>query len=216
MLGNKSLSVPPGVIRSKKTADMSVLGNVRIEGVVLRSRGLNHKHLKALELLKNNMPVSEVVKQAGIQRSQIYDLIAGNEKAGPVAQEFGQEFQKKMEEQDKRIAEIQKDLKETVFTKLRAWTKTNKITEGNRKSFVDISKVLQTGPVYNIGSVSYSRGLSAEEMINEFKRLRAASEGALDRRTVSSLIPQGPGVLPVLAGRGNQAEEGQEDPSLPA
>lgn len=189
-------------------------GLVRIEGAVLRSRGLNPKHLKALKLLKQGkLKVSEVAKQSGLAQSQLYDLLVGDEHAGGVAKEFSALYQKAMDDADKRINAIQKELKETVAEVLTRWSKEHKnkkLTEAEHKGFVNMAKVYQTGPVYNIGSVSYSRGLTAEEMINEFKRLRAASEGALDRRTVLSTSGKGSGILSVSAGAGSQAEEGQE------
>lgn len=183
----------------------------------MRSRGLNKKHLKALELLKTtDLPVLEVAKKAGMSKDHLRDLMTGQEKAGPIAQEFGQEFQKEMEAQDARIAKVQRSLKETVFTKLEAWTREHSITEENRKSFVDISKVLQTGPTYNIGSVSYSKGLTPEEMVNEFKRLRALAESALGRKSVQGAEEGGSGVLSSSSGRGNEAEDGEEDTSVSA
>ena len=183
----------------------------------MRSRGLNKKHLKALELLKTtDMPVLEVAKKVGMDRKHLHDLMGSKEKAGPVAQEFGQEWQKTMDEQDKKIAEIQRSLKDTVFTKLDAWAKANPITEENRKSFVDISKVLQTGPTYNIGSVSYSKGLNPEEMVNEFKRLRALAESALGRKSVQGAVEGGSGVLSSSSRGRDEAEDGEEDTSVSA
>jgi hypothetical protein len=58
--------------------------------------------------------------------------------------------------------------------------------------------------------------MNPEEMLNEFKRLRATSEGALDRRTVLSPTSEGAGILSASTGRGVEAEEGQEASSLSA
>jgi hypothetical protein len=165
------------------------------------------------------MMISDVAKESGLSPDHLYDLLSGSEKAGPVAQEFSALYQKVMEDADKRINAKQKELKETVTEVLNKWANENRnkqLTPLELKGYVNTAKVLQTGPVYNIGSVSYSRGLSPEEMVNEFKRLRAASEGALDRRTVQSSSSEGSGILPVSSERGIETEEGQEDPSLSA
>ena len=193
---------------------------VHTEGVTLRSRGLNPKHKKALELLKDGkLSISDVAKKSGISSDHLHDLLTGQEKAGPVAQEFSAVYQKVMDDADKRINSKQKILKEQVFEVLTKWVaerKTKKLNEIETKSFTNIAKVLQTGPVYNIGSVSYSRGMNPEEMLNEFKRLRATAEGALDRRTVLNPTSEGAGILSAPTGRGVEAEEGQETPSLSA
>jgi transposase-like protein len=193
---------------------------VHTKGVTLRSRGLNPKHLKALELLKQGkLSVTEVAKKSGMGQSQLYDLLVGDEKAGPVAQEFSAIYNKVMEDADKRINAKQKELKDIVTSVLVRWSKEHqnkKLTESEHKGFVNTAKVLQTGPVYNIGSVSYSRGMNPEEMLNEFKRLRATAEGALDRRTVLNPTSEGAGILSAPTGRGVEAEEGSETPSLSA
>ncbi len=184
----------------------------------MRSRGLNPKHKKALELLQQGkLKISEVAKESGLSTDHLYDLLSGAEKAGGVAQEFSTMYAKVMEDTDKRINAKQKELKEVVTEVLSKWSKENskkKLTESELKGFVNTAKVLQTGPVYNIGSVSYSRGLTSEEMSNEFKRLRALAESALGRKAVQGAVREGSGVLSSSVGRGNQDEDGEEDTSL--
>jgi AraC-like DNA-binding protein len=186
----------------------------------LRSRGLNPKHKKALELLQQgNLKISEVAKQSGLGTTQLYDLMVGDEHGGGVAAEFSAVYQKAMDDADRRINAKQKELKETVAEVLDKWVnekKHKKLSVTDQKAFANIAKVYQAGPVYNIGSVSYSRGLNPEEMLNEFKRLRAAAEGALDRRTVLSTSEEGSGILPVSLGRGSKAEKVKETPDVSA
>jgi hypothetical protein len=183
---------------------------------MLRSRGLNKKHLKALELLRTtDMPVFQVAKEVGMNKDHLFDLLCGSEKAGPVAQEFSAMYSKVIEDLDKRIQLNTKQLKDIVTTGLMDWAKQQKtLTEGARTTYVQVTKALQATPTYNIGSVSYSRGLNPEEMVNEFKRLRAIADSALGRTAVQGVGGEGSGVLSSLDGRGNQTEEVETDTSV--
>jgi hypothetical protein len=184
----------------------------------MRSRGFNDKHKKALELFKQgNLSIREVSKQSGLSSDHLYDLLSGQEKAGPVAQEFSLLYTKIMEDSDKRINAKQKELKAIVTDVLMDWSKARvgkKLTEEEHKGFVNTAKVLQTGPVYNVGSVSFATGMNVEEMKNEFRRLRGVVESALDRRPVSDTVEGRPGVLSLLAEAGDQPAASEETTRL--
>jgi AraC-like DNA-binding protein len=188
----------------------------------MRSRGLNKKHLKALDLLQTtDLPVQEVAKQAGLNRQHLFDLIAGSEKAGPVAQEFNAMYSKVIEDMDKRIALKSKTLKENLIGVLGKWVDVNctraNLSKDKRKTVVDAVRALTQGqPTYNIGSLSYSKGLSGEDIVNEFRRLSALAQSALDGRRVSGVGEAGSGLLPASPGRRNKNEEGAKAPSLSA
>jgi AraC-like DNA-binding protein len=186
----------------------------------MRSRGLNKKHLKALDLLKStDLPIQEVAKQAGINRQHLFDLIAGSEKAGPVAQEFSSVYKKVIEDMDKRISLKSKTLRERLIGILDRWTEANcdrsNLSKDKRKTIVDAVKALTQGqPTYNIGSVSYSKGLSGEDIVNEFRRLGALAESALNGRGIPGLGEGRPGVLSLSSRARDKAQEGAETPSL--
>ena len=180
----------------------------------MRSRGLNDKHKKALELLKDGkLSVIEVAKQSGLGQSQLFDLLAGDEHAGGVAAEFSLLYQKVMDDADRRINSKQKILKEGLTEILTEWmneSRGKKLKLDERKALTNAAKVLQVGPVYNVGSVSFATGLNAEEMKNEFRRLRGVVESALDRRPVSDTVEGRPGVLSLLAEAGDQPAQSEE------
>lgn len=181
----------------------------------MRSRGLTDKHKKALALLQNtDVSVEDVAKESGMDRAHLYNLIAGSERAGPVSQEFTAQYQKVMQDFDKRTQSAAKALKEKCIRLLDREVdqdaKEKKLAKDTRKSLVDTVKALNSGPTYNIGSVSYARGLNTEEMQNEFRRLRGIVESALDRRPVYDPAERGAGVLSLPSGTRNQHEEGEE------
>ena len=186
----------------------------------MRSRGLNKKHLKALDLLqKTDLPIQEVAKQAGLNRQHLFDLIAGSEKAGPVAQEFSAVYSKVVAEMDKRIALKSKTLRESLIGILSRWTEANcggtNLSKDKLKTVVDAVKALSSGqPTYNIGSVSYSKGLSGEDIVNEFRRLSALARSVLDGRRVSGLGKGRAGLLSPSSRRGDKVQEGAQAPSL--
>jgi hypothetical protein len=180
------------------------------------SRGLTKKHLKALELLKDvGMTSAEVGKQSGLSRSSIEKLRIGALSSGAVAAEFNEKYRQQCEEQDKRIAEKAKALKEKMITALDVWfeeeRKKRDLDKDARKTVVDTIKALTLGPTYNIGSVSYSKGLSPEDMKSEFRRLKAL---ALVGGGVREAVSGESGLLPAPTGAGSQDEKGPEADKL--
>jgi len=188
----------------------------------MRSRGLNKKHLKALDLLKTtDLPIIEIARQSGMSEFHLHDLIKGRGKAGSVAGEFSEHYQKITDELDKKTVIETKELRHLVVSRLREWVESatkipQKMNQIVRKQAIDILNALKQQPTYNIGSVSYSRGLSPEDMVNEFRRLSALAESSLDARAVRSAGSRGPRVLPAPTGRRNKAEKGEETHFLSA
>ena len=188
----------------------------------MRSRGLNKKHLKALELLKTtDLPLTEIARQSGMSEFHLHDLIKGRGKAGAVAEEFSEHYRKIADELDRKTAIESRELRYMVIARLKEWAESatkapRKMSQEVRKQAIDILNALKQQPTYNIGSVSYSRGLSPEEMVNEFKRLSALAESALDARRIRGAGDGGPRILPAPARRRDKAQAGAEAPSLPA
>jgi len=188
----------------------------------MRSRGLNKKHQKALELLKTtDLTVVDIARQSGISETHLRELLVGSEHAGPVAAEFSTHYQKAKESTDKDSALATSLLRNLMLKRIAAWadlaTKDpKKMTQVDVKHVIDILSVLKQHPTYNIGSVSYSRGLSPEDMVNEFKRLSALAESALNRGRVPGPREGRPGVLPPPSRRGDKAQKSPETTSLPA
>jgi len=181
---------------------------------------LKPKHLKALELLANNdMNFSEVAKQCGISRDHLGDLINGDPKAGPISEEFAGRYKKIVDEITKRTEVKAKALREIIIQKLTDWVKIlpsmQNASISDRRTMVDIINALSKNTsMYHIDQVTYSRGLTGEDLINEFRRLTALAGAALDGGAVSSLIQRDAGLLSAPLGGGSEAEEDQETPPV--
>ena len=185
-----------------------------------RSKGLQPKHLKALEMLANNdASIASVAKDCGISRDHLYDLIAGEEKAGPVAAEFRDKLQTATGKIEERTSLKIKQLKESAITKMIDWV--NSVKDGKsmsameRRTMVEMLNSLnRSRATYNIGSLSYSKGMTGEDLLNEFRRLSALAQSALERRAVSGIAEGTAGLLSAPLGRRDKAEEGPEAGSV--
>lgn len=223
MYANTPASALKLTISSWKPADTLKAVNVSINNQrgIMRSRGLQPKHLKALELLaKNNKTVPEVAKECGMNSDTLYKLMVGAPSARALGQDFSEAFNKVMDEIQKETDAGIKKLRHMIIKGLSTWAENrllepDKLTKDDRKQVVDILNALSKAtPVISIGSLSYSRGLSPEDLTNDFKRLTALAESALDGRAVPSVKQGKQRVLLASIGAGDPAQEEQEASTL--
>jgi hypothetical protein len=116
-------------------------------------------------------------------------LAAGDEHAGGVAADFQDALGIKPD----NLAKIQQELREKAVKALDRWveyatSQPGELPKDVRKSIVDIVNAINKAPTINIGSVSYSRGLTPEDMKSEFSRLTGVAGAAFKRRAISSPI----------------------------
>ena len=166
---------------------------------------LNQKHLQALELLsRGDMSIKAVAEKVGFKPDSLYDLVEGNvDKAGACAELFNAEMKKV----DKKLA---KKIKSTLRSnKVIALKLINDILFGFQSQGVmgeDEIKILiainnslsKEAPNVEIGNLSYSftQGLSVEEILHEFNRLRTIAVGSSNRAAVRKPNPGRPKQLP--------------------
>ena len=152
----------------------------------MRSRGLNKKHKKALELLKTtDLPICEVAKQCGMSKDHLYDLVKGSEKAGAVAADFHTSYQSHMDSIDTKMALESKLLVEMALSRLSMWVESvsgcparMKIDE--RKHMIEILKLLNNMPSSAAGAASYPKAVTLEDIASEFARLNAIARALLN------------------------------------
>jgi hypothetical protein len=153
---------------------------------------LGPKHLKALELMaEGRLPLKEIAKICGWAESYFYDLVEGNaEKTSNVAFLFSAEVDKINAKNTKRIKSLSKDIQRMILSSWDAKIKNEdgkQLTEDEEKQRVAIyNAIAKATPNVEIGSFSYTKGLSAEDLVNEFKRLKSL---ASDSRGVRSASP---------------------------
>jgi transcriptional regulator with XRE-family HTH domain len=181
---------------------------------------LKPKHLAALELLKENkLSVREIAKCVGFSYEYLNDIMNASEHSGNVGLEFNAEYRKLEQVLDKRIRRNVKEALDLSSNTLKCWLQRleskKKPTEKQIKLAKDIQMVLsKSRPNVEIGSFSYTKGLSAEDLFNEYKRLKGLAEQAIVRRRVQGSKQGRSGEVHLASESGSSAEQSPEDTSL--
>ena len=171
---------------------------------------LQPKHWQALKLIEEqNLTIKDIALQCGIGLDIMYDLYEGNsEKLGTLAHIFKAELQKIAHRQSKKISELLKDSKILALYKINEYLKEKKSLKANKPLVHECTRILnslaKSTPSVQIDSFSYTQGLTAEDLVNEFTRLGAIAKNALVREGIQSAKPNGSGDLPDSPGRGDQ------------
>ena len=153
---------------------------------------LSEKHWKALEMLDKEMTRREVADAIGWNRNHLDWLCVGNvEKAGGVAALFKTEY---IKIQTRIASETDTLLKVNLKTSQRLMKEVFEEISKKKKKTAEDKKILsmytnaiaKCQPSVNIKSLSYSytKGLGAEELIHEFKRLKTIAESSFDRGSI--------------------------------
>jgi len=154
---------------------------------------LSEKHWKALALFEEgNLSRKEIAEAIGVSYDYLSELCSGDtSKAGQVAGLFKAEYlkiQKKHQEETKLLIEentlsaqlaIKRVLDELLLKK--------KLTSEDKKLISMYTNALaKCQPNVSVGSVSFSyvKGMTPEELIHEFKRLKSIAESSFDRRAI--------------------------------
>ena len=162
---------------------------------------LKDKHWKALELVsQGGMTLKAIAKEAGIEYSYFCDLYSGDvEKCGALAGVFRAQVKKILQKKDDKISELMKTSKELCLQQIVRVTTDikNKVRLSKDDQNMVVKLATATGriqPEIKIDKFQYkyTKGLTAEELVSEFKRLRAVAEGPSDSRRVQEAIEGGP------------------------
>jgi hypothetical protein len=184
---------------------------------------LNEKHLKALDLLELGVEsVASVARTVGFNRDYLMDLITGDEKARQTGKLFHAEYNKRMERKDKRIANLIKTNKEKAMLLVAKELDAMANEAVDRKELVLMVKAMAAiapapAPRPSASSVSFHNhysGLSPQEILHEFSRLRGVATGALNTRRIPEVESGGSGDISALIDSTGETEEESEDPLL--
>jgi hypothetical protein len=163
---------------------------------------LSPKHLQALELIKDgNHSYREIAGMVGFSEQHLYELIAGDtQSCGSSASLFAAEVDRITADRAKEIKTLSKVALKNCLCIFQEHTEKiknkKKRSEGDLKVAVSIVNAIgKSTPNVEIGSFTYARGLSAEDIVSEFKRLRGLSA---NRIGVSGLEQGKPGEIPGL------------------
>jgi hypothetical protein len=192
---------------------LSFFFNFRRRTMANRPARLSPKHWKALELIEEgSLSLKEIAKSVGWSDRTLYELYEGNtEKTGSTGDLFNAELRKIHVRNTAKVKHLSKENKKLTLIKLNEYLRKIQ-TEKLSGPLVDkLAKILNTlaksTPKVEIGSFSYTRGLTAEDLINEFKRLKAVARNTLDGKGVPGSGEAGPGELYRTLERGDQVQE---------
>jgi len=184
---------------------------------------LTDKHFKLLELCKaNRYSYEELAEQSGLTPQYCNDLLVGNPKCGEVGTLFQAELRKVDKEVEARISRKTSFVREKLINKLTQWVEyvgggQELDTKTKHKCLVDaINAISKTMPYQvNIENYTWKDGMTTEEAVNEFKRIKAMAEAASIRRRVSEFAARGTAESTVLNGQTYEGSEDASDTLLP-
>jgi hypothetical protein len=153
---------------------------------------LGPKHYKALELIEEGiLPIREIAKVVGWNEDTLYELYEGRtEKTGPIGELFASELRKIQERNTAKAKHYIKENKTLALRKMNEYLREIQKQRPTATLVSEINSILnslaKSTPGVEIGNLSYSytKGLSAEELVLEFKRLQSLARSEIDRRGI--------------------------------
>lgn len=172
------------------------------------SQGLQPKHYKALELWEEGLlSIKEIGKACVIPEEQMYDLFEGNsDKIGEVAHLFKAELEKITSRTSVKIKQLTKDSKMLALYKIDEFLRGQQKKKADPAMMKELVKIMNSlnkaTPGFEVGSISITKGMTKEDLRDEFTRLTALARHALDGGRVSGTRPGGSrGLLEASTGR---------------
>ena len=139
---------------------------------------LPQKYQKALKFIsEGNHSYKDIAKLCGINLSNFYDLIEGTaDNLGTIQEKFTKELEVSRKQTDKEIRDLVKVNKKETQLLIQSWLidqkKLKKVDNKQMGTLVSVANALaKSTPNVEIGSFSYTRGLSVEDLYAEFTRL---------------------------------------------
>lgn len=189
----------------------------------MEDKPLDPKYLKALSLLEaGNLTYREIAKQCSINIDTFYHLIEGDYKDSSAIQaKFSAALSEIHKRRDKEIRDLVKKNKKQTHELIDRWLidqkGRKKVTNKLMPTIVSVANALaKSTPNVEIGSFSYTKGLSAEDLVNEWKRLQGIGRGSANRNRVPGFTAGGEGESPVVEGTRDTVAQEPEDTVLRA
>lgn len=168
---------------------------------------LGSKHWQALKLIdEGKMSLKDIAATVGWSADFMYDIYEGKDNCGTIGEMFQSEL-KKLEA--KNVNKIKTLSKENQALALRLMNDFLRRKATNVYVSDDDLKLIATAynamakstPSVEIGSMqwNYTKGLTSEELVHEFTKLKSIAEGASKRGAVPAVGSRKAGVLPTPA-----------------
>ena len=181
-----------------------------------KTQQLSPKHWKALELIEEGtLSLKEIAKTIKMSQWTFYELMSGNTaKTGSVGELFYAELRKQHARNVTKTKHFHKDNQKLALIQLNNRLRELHAQPSSKESAAEICKILnsigkaQPNVEINNNSWSYTKGLSAEELVHEFKRLGTLARNALNGTGVPSSNQGGSRGLPGPVEQGGSLSEG--------
>ena len=153
---------------------------------------LSEKQWKALELFEQDKSRKEVAKAVGVSERYLGYMCVGNvEKGGKVATLFKTQYSRIMEksrQETNDLLDSNLKLGQKIMTDIMSDIDKKKTKSPEDKKIISLytNAIAKCKPATNIKnlSFSYTKGLDAEELMHEFKRLTTIAESSFNRGEV--------------------------------
>ena len=187
-----------------------------------RKASLSEKHWKALELIEGNKhTIKEIAQIIGITDKALYNLYEGAECTGGTGVLFHAEIKKIHQKNVAKAKELLDDnktlamrmLNDVLIRKLATGYQSDEDAKLITTINNSLSKSTPNVSVTNT-SFTYTKGLSAEDLVHEFDKLRSLTEGASVRRSVQNAGSGKSRVLSISPEPGSGVDQESEDTSL--
>jgi len=176
---------------------------------------LSPLHWKALELIEEGtLSIKQIAGTIGWTDWHLYELMSGNvAKTGSTGELFYSELKKQHSRNVSKVKHLFKDNQRLALVKLNERLRdlrSKKATESVSKEICKIMNSLgKAGPSIEItnNSLTYTRGMTPDELRQEFSRLGTLARSALDGTGVSCPKSGGPRSLPLPDDGGSSVPE---------
>lgn len=185
---------------------------------------LTEKHYRLLELYKRNKySIEELSEKSGFSDQYVNDLLVGSPVCGEAGVLFQAELRKVQRDIEARISWKNNIAREKLVNKLLMWVEQcgggdALDTKTKHKMLVDAINALNKAMPYqvNIENYTWKEGMTTEEAVNEFKRIKGLARAAAIRRRVQEFASAGAEQGFVLDGQAGEGTEDSQDTVLPA
>lgn len=186
--------------------------------------GLTEKHYLLLELVKQNRYTdNELADKSGFTVEWINNLLVGSPQTGDTGKLFQAELKKVDKDIETRISRKNNLAREKLVNKLLSWVDqvgggADVDTKTKHKMLVDAINALNKAMPYqvNIENYTWKEGMTAEEAVSEFKRIKGLAKQFAIRGRVQELAKAGAAKGTVLDGLLDQEGANSQDVVLPA
>ena len=179
-----------------------------------RATQLSPKHWKALELIEEgSLPIKVIASTIGWKPMTLYDLMSGNTaRTGSVGELFYSELKKQHSRNVSKVKHLFKDTQRLALIKLNQRLRELQEQPPTEEATKEITKIMNSlgkaGPSVEINNNTLMfRGMTPDELRQEFSRLGTLARSALDGTGVSSPVAGRSRALPPLDVGGSEVPE---------